>query len=94
MNAAIVKLNPLSDAYRPATYDDSFLLCQRLGFIFLLIGAVKIRSLGIKFSGAGIYHLVHRANLPFVTSLSYLLRQPVGQSAYLLIREAESLGLP
>ena len=94
VNAAIIKLDSLPDAYRPATNDHGFLLCQRPGFIFLLISAVEIRGLGIEFGGASIHHLEHRADLPFVAGLSHLLRQSVSQSAYLLIGKAQSLRLP
>src|SRR4030042_2000476 len=94
MNATVVKLNSLPDAYRPTADDHSFLLSQRLSFIFLLISAVEIRGLGIKFGSASIYHLVHRPDVPLVASLSYLLRQPIGQSAHLLIGKAQPLRLP
>src|SRR4030042_6664138 len=94
MNATVVKLNSLPDSYRPATDDHCFLLCQGLSLIFLLISAVEIRGLGIKFGSAGIYHLIHRQDMPLVASLSYLLRQPVGQGSHLLIGKTQPLRLP
>ena len=94
MHAAIIEFNSLSDADRAAADDYGFISLQRLGFIFLLVSAVKIGCLSIKLGGAGIHHFVDRPDIPFVPQLSDLFGQPVGQSADLNVRETQPFGIP
>ena len=94
MHTAVVKLNTLPDAVRPAAQHHDFLALGRLGLAlraFGLVGRIHIRSVGAELGGAGVHALVHRAHAQSNTPLAHcrvggfeLARQaPVGK-AFLL----------
>ena len=94
MDAAVVKFNPLTNAYRPAADDYRLIRLNRLGLVLLLIGTVEIGGAGVKLGGTGIDYLVDRANVPAVALFPYLLGQPVSQGSDLPVGKPQPLGLP
>ena len=92
VDAAVVELNPLADADRPAADDHRRLLLIRQGLVFLLVGGVEVGGGGVELGGQGVHHLVDGADVPVPAELAHLLRQPVGQGSNLLVREAQPFG--
>ena len=58
MDAAVVKLNPLSDAVRSTTQDDDFLAVRSDGFVFRLVRGIMIGSFSLELRTAGVDRLV------------------------------------
>ena len=99
MDAAVVELDPLPDAVRPAAQDDDFLPFRRTRLAGPLVGRIEIGRLGFEFGGAGVHALVgdaaggavRRAGNPLLSngfgSLSGQLRDAA-------VGEAEPFGLP
>ena len=58
VHAAIVELDALADAVGAAAQDDDFLARSRRRLVFLLVGRVEIRRMGLEFRSAGIHLLV------------------------------------
>ena len=60
MNAAVIKLDALADAVGPTAQDDHLFLPGGSNLVFLLIGGIVVRGIGLKLGGAGIHQLVDR----------------------------------
>ena len=58
VNAAVIELDALPDAVGAAAQDDDFLTRSRRGLVFLLIGGIEIRRMGLELRGTGIHLLV------------------------------------
>ena len=92
VHAAVIELDALTDAVRPATeHDDLFLLLGR-GLALLLVGGVHVGRGRGKLGGATVDALVHRPHLERVPPAAHLLlahRQQLGQATI-----GEALALP
>ena len=70
VNAAVVELDPLADAVRPAAEDDHLAAVGRLRLAFrraalprrALVGRVHVRGAGVELGGAGVDSLVDRVH--------------------------------
>ena len=60
VDAAVVELDALADAVRSAAEDDDFLFVRLAGFVFVAVGGVEIRRVGLELRGAGIDEAVGR----------------------------------
>ncbi|MBA7663367.1 hypothetical protein ES703_71407 [subsurface metagenome] len=89
MNTAVVELNALADAYRPAADNNRLVRLGGQSLVFLLVAAVEIGGGGVELGGAGIHHLVNRADIPVAAQLPYLFGEPVGQGSDLLVGKAQ-----
>jgi len=90
VHAAVIELDALSDAYRPAADDHRLLVGYGGGLVLLLVGAVEVGGLGGELGRAGIHGLVDRHDAPLLSLLPHLLRQAVRQHADGVIREAHA----
>ena len=54
MDAAIVELDPLTDAIRPPTQDHDLAPRRGIGFTFLLVCGVQVRGVSLKLGGTGV----------------------------------------
>ena len=54
VDAAVVELDALADAVRAAAEDDDFLFVRLAGFVFVAVGGVEIRRVGLELGGAGV----------------------------------------
>ena len=99
MHAAIIELDALADAIRPAAQHHDFLAIGRLRFALFLVGRIHIRGVGGELGGAGIHAFIDRADAEFVTAAAHIclgdfeqMRQtPVGKA--LALQGAQSAGL-
>ena len=89
VTAAVIELNSLPDAVRPAAQNDDFLLVGRRGFVFVFVGRIKIWRKTLELRRAGVHALVHGQHAMFLAQMPDLLlpfqppraRQPsVGKS--------------
>ena len=94
VHRAIVELDALPDAYRPAAHYERLARVHRKGFVLFFVGAVKVGRERFELGGAGVHHLVHGTQVPLVTQVADLLRGAVGQLANLHIRKSEPLRAP
>ena len=92
MDAAIVKLNALADADGAAADNHRLAAGQGRRFVFLFVGAVIVGRNRLEFGGAGIHHLIDRAQVPLPPPFPDLFRQHIGQSANLPVGKAQPLG--
>ncbi len=58
VNAAVIEFNALADPVGAATEDDDFLFVRLPCLIFVSVGGVEIRRVGIKFRGASVNEAV------------------------------------
>ena len=58
VDAAVVKLDALPDAVRPAAEDDDFLLPALAPLVFVAVGRVVIRRVGLELRRAGVHEAV------------------------------------
>ena len=72
MNAAVIKLDTLSDPVRSATQHHDFFTIGGVGFAFFLIGRIHVRGTGRKFTGTRVNALVHRAHVQYATQFANL----------------------
>ena len=93
--AAVVELDPLADAVRPAAEDHDPLLAGLLGrgFVFVLVGRVVVGRVGLELGGAGIDRLERGHDAPPLALGAdvHLGRAP--DRGQLPVGEAELLGL-
>ena len=66
MNAAIVKLDALTDAVRAAAENHHFFTVGRTGFAFFFVSGVEIGGFGGKLGGAGVDAFVNRMQVQCV----------------------------
>ena len=92
MNAAIVKLNALADSNRAAADNHRLITRQGWSLVFFLVSAVIVGSDRLKLGSAGIHHLIDRPQIPTLPQVPHLLREHIGQGAYLLVGEAQPFG--
>ena len=92
VHAAIVELDALADAIRPATEDDDALLLRRAHLRLVFVRRIEIRRLGGKLCAARINRLVRRHDSDGFASRAHLRFVGVPQPRQLGITEAESLG--
>ena len=71
MNAAIVKLNTLTDTVRSTAQHHDLFLVGRLGLALILVGRVHISCIGRKLGRTGIDPLVDRTNAELVATLTH-----------------------
>src|SRR5208337_1598746 len=97
MAAAVVELDALSDAVRPAAQDDHFLAISWRCLVLFFVGRVKIGRVAFELRGAGVHALVHGLDTVLVAKLMYFLRRAFvavepcrGQAR---VREAHALQL-
>ena len=62
VHAAVVELDPLPDAVRPAAEDDDLLLPALTPLIFVAVGGVVVRRVSLELCGAGVDEAVGRNN--------------------------------
>ncbi len=95
MHAAIIELDALADAVRPAAQDEHFLRIRRLRFAFgrrhpvAFVAAIHIGRLRGELGGAGVDALEHRAHFQRMACLAHFQFVGAGQRGQLLIREAQ-----
>lgn len=58
MNTAVVELDPLTDTVRAAAKHHDLLFVGRLGFTFLVVAGIHVRSIGRELGSTGIDALV------------------------------------
>src|SRR5262249_28024678 len=58
VDAAVVELDALADAVRPAAEDDDLLLARLAALIFVAVGGVVVGRVGLELGGAGINETV------------------------------------
>ena len=78
----------------PAADDQGLRARRRLGLVLFFIGAVEVGRLRLELGGAGVHHLIDRADVPFVAQAAHLLLAHVGKAADNGVGESEPLGLP
>ena len=91
MDGGIVEFHALTNTDGAGAEDDDLLFVGNDGLVFRLVGGVKIRDIAVEFPGAGVDHLVHRANIAALTQGKHLpfrdvpdLRhRPVGEAHFL-----------
>src|SRR5262249_47289091 len=93
MTAAIIKLNSLPYAVRPAAQNNYLLPRGWRRFVFLLIGGIKIGCIALKFRRAGIHKFVYRLNAMFLPQAKNTLPCALQGKANAFIREAHALRL-
>jgi hypothetical protein len=71
VTAAVVELDALADAVRPAAEDHHLARRRRLGLAHLLEGAVHVRRERLELGGAGVDALVDRAQAAFGALLAH-----------------------
>jgi hypothetical protein len=71
VHAAVVELDALPDAVRPAAQHHDLLARRGLGFALVFVSRVQVRGLGRELRRAGVDALVHRADAQLVSFLSY-----------------------
>ena len=74
--AAIIELDSLPDAVGPAAQNNDLLLRCGRSFVFFFVSRIEIRRVTLKFRGAGIHVLVHRANAVLLAQMANLLARP------------------
>ena len=89
---AVIELDTLTDADRSGAEHDDLLAWQRVGFVLGLECAVEVRRNGLELGGAGIDHLVGRADVPCEAPLADALGHLVEQRADLAVGKAEPFG--
>ena len=94
MYGAVVELDALADAYRPAAQHQRLVDGGGDRLVLLFVGAVEVGRLSLELRRTGIHHLIDRADVPFLPGLAYLVRCAVRKYRDLLIAESESLGHP
>ncbi len=60
MAAAVIELDALANAVRPAAQNNDFASRRRRGFIFLFVGGVEVRRIAIELGRAGVHFLEYR----------------------------------
>ena len=58
LHAAVIELDALPDAIRPAAEDDHFAIVRRRGLVVRFVGGIQIRREGFEFGRAGIDAIV------------------------------------
>src|SRR2546426_10631152 len=92
VDAAVVELDPLTDAVRPRAQDDHLRARRWRRLVLLLVGRVEVRGVGDELRGARVHHLEGRGD---ALSLSALANLRLGRPRELRdapIGEAELLG--
>ena len=69
--AAIIKLNPLPDAVRPAAQNHHLRTIHRRRFILFFVRRIQIRCKGFELRRAGIHPLEHRLHAQFFASRAH-----------------------
>ncbi len=72
MAAAIVKLDALTDAVRPAAEDHNFFAIGRRGLVFFFVGRVQVWREAFELAGAGVNALVYRGHAVLLAQLMNL----------------------
>ncbi len=91
LHAAVVELDTLADAIRPAAEDQYLVPLRRLRLALLLIGGVHVGGGRFEFGGAGIDALENRAHAERVTMPAHVAFADTEQPRQALIGEAPAL---
>ena len=86
--AAVVKLNALPDAVRPATEHHDFFLVGGFGFALFFVGGVQVGNICGKFCRAGIYPFVDGAHAQRVAVRAHSLLAASSELGQAAVREA------
>ena len=74
VTAAVIELNALPDAVRPAAQDHHFLLRRRRRLVFVLVGRIQVRRVALELGCAGVHALVDRGDTMLLAQLHHPLR--------------------
>ncbi len=88
VNAAVVKLDALTDAVRAAAENHHFFTVGRTGFAFFFVSGVKIGGFGGELGGAGIDAFVNRMQLQRVAVFANFFFAYVQQLCQTFVGEA------
>src|SRR6185369_6798463 len=91
--AAVIELDPLPDAVRPAAEDHDLLAVHRIGFAGALVAGIQIRREALELRGAGVHAAEDGANAERFALLADgdLVRAP--RFRQLHVRDALPLGI-
>ena len=93
VDGGIVEFYALADADGAGAEDDDLLLVGDDGLVFRLVGGVKIRDIAVEFPGAGVDHLVHRADVAALAQGKDLPLRDVPELRHRPVGEAHLLRL-
>ena len=93
MDGGIVEFHALTNTDGAGAEDDDLLLVGDDGLVFRLVGGVKIWDIAVKFPGAGVDHLVHRANIAALAQGKHLPLRDVPDLRHRPVGEAHLLRL-
>ena len=91
VHAAIVELDALADAVRPAAEDDDLLPAGRRRLALLLVGRVQIGRGGGELGGAGVHALEHRTDAGLQPGLAHDVFLDAEQRGQAAVGEALAL---
>ncbi len=96
MAAAVVELDPLPDTVRPAAenHDAAFLRLLGRCFVFVLVGRVEVRRVGLELGRAGIDRFERRHDPAPLALSAHVHLGGAPNRGQLAVREAELLRLP
>ena len=95
MHAAVVELDPLPDAVRPAAQDDDrFLVGDGQSLVLFLVGGVEVGRVGLELGRAGVDGFVGGDDAFCDAPLPDLQFAGAQEPADVIVAEAEPLGLP
>ena len=93
MDSGIVEFHALTNTDGAGAEDDDLLLVGDDGLVFRLVGGVKIRDIAVEFPGAGVDHLVHRADIAALAQGEHLPLRDVPELRHRPVGEAHLLCL-
>ena len=94
MNAAVVKLDSLTDAIRPAPKHHDLVPVFRMGFALMLISRIKVCRRGSKLPRTGVDPFVYRTDAQFVASGTNFRFADLHQAGETRIRKTVTLEAP
>src|SRR5689334_22884834 len=92
LHTAEIKLDSLTNADRTAPHDEGSPSWLRHCLVFFFVAAIEVGRCRVKFTGAGIDHLVDRPQPPLKSQLTDAFGQEVSQGANLTVGEPQPLG--
>src|ERR1700749_1814158 len=72
MATAVIELNSLPNAVRPAAEDDDLLLVRRRRFVFLFVSGIEIRRVALELRCASIHAFIDRLQLVLLPRIAHL----------------------
>ncbi len=88
MDAAVVELDALADAVRPAAEDDDLLAVAAHRLVLFLVGRIVVGGVGFEFGGAGVDQLVDRQDPELFAQAAHVVGGGAGQVCQLPVGEA------